>query len=190
MGRIYKYVCARHRHYTILYATIQLSSQSPGETMYKFIKVSAILLLALLAIGLAVFIFFPTSKYAAENARAADAVKNLKLVKECFRLYGLNHGFPEEDNGVTLENMQCPVQIHLGQWDEEAYGFIGHNFNYSMPICTHTECTVEAIRWPEAAYSLTLTHREKNCYTQNTKLGRYICKRLKKQGWTYMNEKI
>ena len=53
--------------------------------MYKFIKVSAILLLALLAIGLAVFIFFPTSKYAAENARAADAVKKGSSEPELIR---------------------------------------------------------------------------------------------------------
>ncbi len=158
--------------------------------MHKFIKISVIFLLVLLAIGLMGFILFPTFQYASENARADDAVKNLKLIKECFRLYGLDHGFPEGENVVTLENMHCPVQIYLGQWDEQAYGFIGHNFNYSMPICTHAECMAEAIRWPEGAYSLILTHREKSCYTQNTKLGRHICKRLKKQGWTYLNEKI
>ena len=146
------------------------------------------LLVVVLIIGILAAIALPQYQRAVEKARAAEAVQNVKLIEECFDWYILEHGLPA--NGIIpLADMNCPIEINLGNWDEEEGVYMTRDFDNYNPACTRTGCYSEIRRFPSYNYLLGFTvspvGHSRTCYTQETDIGRYICNSIRDKGWEY-----
>ncbi len=145
------------------------------------------LLVVVLIIGILAAIALPQYQRAVEKSRLAEALQNAKLIQECFDWYQMEHGLPTGNQPVFLQEMNCPIEINLGLWDENESEYVSDNFLYFYPVCLANGCSVEIVRWPAVVYDLYVAGGEKNCSTQNTTMGRYICDSLRSQGWNYQD---
>ena len=154
------------------------------------------LLVVVLIIGVLAAVAVPQYQKAVEKSRLTEALQNIKAIQTCFDLYKLEHGLPSQDeDGVSLADMNCPVEANLGEWhgeDDEQYpeAYVSKYFEYHGPGCSSVGCFAEISPIPSYAYTLVMDsdRSENTCWTQDTDLGRYICKSIEKQGWAYMDE--
>ena len=150
------------------------------------------LLVVVLIIGILAAIALPQYQKAVEKSRLAEALQNAKLIEECFNWYILEHGLPSS-GFVELKDMNCPIELNLGQWNASDKTYTSENFEYHSARCGQRECESEICRdsFDKATYTLLLrTNEGKSCWTQTTDIGRYICNGLRNQGWTYTDSEL
>ena len=148
------------------------------------------LLVVVLIIGILAAVAVPQYQKAVEKSRLSEVLQNINAIQKCFELYKLENGLPSSDV-VYLADMNCPIEVDLGDFDG-SYMYENNNFRYEGIGCTPNGCVVTEIhRIPSYAYALSLSSSGKKfCYTEDTDLGRYICKSIENQGWDYLDREM
>ena len=149
------------------------------------------LLVVVLIIGILAAIALPQYQKAVEKSRLTEALHTAKLVEECFDWYLLEHGLPSGNEYVYLKDMNCPIEINLGEWNEGEGRYMSTDVDNYNPGCSRIGCYEEICRLPDYKYgfnfTITPSQRSHYCYTFGTDTGRYICNSLRSQGWEYVD---
>ena len=149
------------------------------------------LLVVVLIIGILAAVALPQYQKSVEKARLTEALNNIKTIKNNFKLFLLeNGGYPEED--VCLKDMGEAGELTGGTWDGCTY--TTPHFEYYALRCSSVLCSAEISPFTNYDYTILLDDRNDEdghhdtCFTQETDLGRYICKSLVSQGFEYRDE--
>ena len=108
----------------------------------------------------------------------------------------MNKGVPDSPDYVAESEYFNPViDIAGGMWDTDTMNYTTPYFTYQTPACGGTGCWVDIFpthnKYALQAGILKSTNSPvHNCYTNETDLGRYICKSLQNQGWAYKEDTL
>lgn len=142
------------------------------------------LLVVVLIIGILAAIALPQYTKAVEKSRVSEALINAKVIRDAFTLYRLENGLPSAGSSVDFKDMGSAAQLTGGVWQENGI-YKAKYFKYDAG-CYPYACTAEIPRIPNYEYTIVLdTTNGDACYTQETDLGRYICKSIESQGYLY-----
>lgn len=149
------------------------------------------LLVVVLIIGILAAIALPQYQKAVEKARLSEALTNVKVIKDNFNLF-LLHNSVRPSKWVCLTEMNFAGELSGGSWGgsegETDCTYTTAHFKYFALTCGGVHCTAEISRIPNYDYTLVLDdHNGDTCFTQETDLGRYICKYLEPKGWRYID---
>ena len=152
------------------------------------------LLVVVLIIGILAAIALPQYQKAVEKSRLTEVLHNAKVVEDCFDWYILEHGLPSSGY-VNWWDIDCPVEIDLGGWNEDSRSYKTKNFEYQNFFCNKDMCSMEVHEnIPEYRYSLSVytepSLRLRNCYTESTDKGREVCGNLRDLGWAYIDSEL
>ena len=144
------------------------------------------LLVVVLIIGILAAVALPQYQKAVEKSRLAEALSNIKIIENNFKLFLLENGHTAS---VCLKDMGSAGELAGGTWtNDKDCTYITPHFKYYSPFCKEGHCTAEISKLPNYDYTLVLDNRNANaCFTQDTELGRFICKSLESSGWEYMD---
>ena len=142
------------------------------------------MLVVVLIIGILAGIALPQYRKSVEKAKLSEALMNLNIMVGAMQRYMLNNSSTDL---VSFKDF-TDVELVGGEWSKPEGAtsqYITKDFTYYDPVCDSSSCSVEISR---NGYIYTLvydTSSNKFCATQDTDLGRYICKYLESQGWEY-----
>ena len=159
-----------------------------GEDMkkmnYKGFTLIEVLVVVLI-IGILAAVALPQYKKAVEKTKVSEALMNTQIILDSMQRFLLkNGGFPSEN--VEFKDF-ADVDLSGGEWNDKSY--ITKDFEYYYPFCGSTFCSVEIYKHGYTYTLLPIVNEEetiKVCYTEETDIGRYICKYLESQGWEYV----
>ena len=158
------------------------------------------LLVVVLIIGILAAVALPQYQKAVEKSRLSEALLNIATIKRGVDIYIMENGWFTNDSskgqymnlGDVLE--AAGTELSGGEWTSTRSIYTTKNFAYNG-ACSKTYCEITVSRrTPESTpYLLGLDRRSTGwladvCYTQDTDLGRGICKQLAAQGWEYMDD--
>lgn len=150
-----------------------------------------------LIIGILSAIALPQYTAAVEKARVAEALQNIAVIEKQMELFLLQNG-----NKAANYKDFATVDLSGGEWDETGNTYTTKNFEYYDLRCGLSvgECYMEVKR---NSYDYTLVsvsgmpENKRNygiwsheCITQETDLGRKICKGLEGSGWRYIDAQL
>ena len=144
-------------------------------------------LVVVLIIGILASIALPQYQKAVEKSRTVEVLQTVNALQRGLEFFILSNGFPSPI--IYWEDMDTAVDV-CGTWNR---GWCTTRwFDYHEVSCHSHGCLLQVDRKPYE-YSLEVIIRTdntqlRNCYTQKTDLGAYICKSLQSQGWTYKDE--
>ncbi len=160
------------------------------------------LLVVVLIIGILAAVAVPQYQKAVEKSRLTEALTNMKTLQNSMDVFLLENGFPQTD--VTLEDLDATGTLQGGFFVEDGTYFT-KNFIYECS-CSSSTCICESDRSRldedmnsiEDYYSLILSKGmidttdkwAKQCFTQFTDIGRYICRSLENQGFIYVDNEV
>ena len=151
------------------------------------------LLVVVLIIGILAAVAMPQYTKAVEKSRLVEALQNINAIQKCFDLFKLENGLPSSGT-VYLENMNCAIEASLGELQianprtgATAGAYYNDFYGYNAS-CSQDGCYIDVFKQKPPFYTLVVFNGEKECYTQETDPGRYICKSIENQGWAYVNE--
>ncbi len=153
------------------------------------------LLVVVLIIGILSSIALPQYTAAVEKARAAEALQNIAVIEKQMELYLLENG-----NQTAKYKDFTNVDLSGGEWTEDGRTYNTKNFEYYGLGCGANECYMEVIRNGGLYTLLSTTDIDgwgnkhgiwyRGCVTQETEIGRKICKGLEGSGWKYMDTQL
>ena len=154
------------------------------------------LLVVVLIIGILAAIAMPQYKFAVEKSRLSEAMTNIATIKQQMELYVLENGIPKSGrvNYGDFSNVELAGRLSASYYETPHFGYVAY--------IDHTEGTLIIVygRVNEDDGWYTLFTRDRSsmfnedspvngwypaCITENTDLGRKICKYLESQGWNY-----
>ena len=145
------------------------------------------LLVVVLIIGILAAIALPQYEKAVEKSRLAEALINIKYIKNGIEAYILENGQCPYDDGP--ERNICALDLVAPELKSSAY------FNYSeTPYSSYGSFQIDRyVNGVGDLYEMRVqrnsdgswTHR---CYTWETNVGRTICKGLESEGYTYIDD--
>ena len=144
------------------------------------------MLVVVLIIGILAGIALPQYNKAVEKARLSEGLLYVKTIEDTIQRYILSNGYPSEL--VRLPDL--PFDIELSGVESDEYGYITKNFQIGGWLNSNAY-TIEIDRTNNdgaVIYVLNVDSREedqKQCLTQFTDMGTYICHYLESQGWAY-----
>lgn len=150
------------------------------------------LLVVVLIIGILSAIALPQYQRAVEKARVSEVLTNNKAMENALDLYVLENGYPTTEK-VYIKDF---VELSGGEWDGNDY-YTKH-FDY-WGLCQTGQCILEhheqdgkyAFRcFKGKVTNNTYTDWHCTCITQQTKMGRFICKSLEGLGWIYSDTEM
>lgn len=142
------------------------------------------LLVVVLIIGILAAVALPQYNKAVAKARLTEALLAINAAEKQMELYVLEHGVPEGKSTIPMDTTGIKVDIQGGC----SYGGCGityyhkdggGNLLYALDVGGYTQD-------PEGAGLLSYTKNGpwyQGCWTNNTTIGKYICKSLESQGW-------
>lgn len=139
------------------------------------------LLVVVLIIGILAAVALPQYQKAVEKSRAVEAVQNFRAIEKCMDLHVLENGF----SSAQIEDLNCPIEPMLGQFDEVEEYWTTEHFRYFGSVHSD-QYLIEIHRIPEEYYVLYKDKTGAQCITQETNMGQYICESLKSQGFHYV----
>ncbi len=147
------------------------------------------LLVVVLIIGILAAVALPQYQKAVAKARLAEALLAINTAKKQVDLYLLTYGTPAENIhiGAASEIENNSINPMCGSdncWATFEQKDGAGNVLYVLDVynCFTDVC-------PALDYNYTKTGPwYQGCYTNNTAIGRYICKSLESQGWKMMDE--
>ncbi len=125
-----------------------------------------------------------------EKKVATYAIEHLDIMEKAVEAYIKRPGDSPKFDILLDEKLKLSeADLSYGQWDGTLGVYTTKYFVY-LGGCYSTWCYIEATRKGNS-YSLYLKHdgkkwAEKRCSTEQTALGRLICKRLEPNGWKYV----
>ena len=147
------------------------------------------MLVVVLIIGILAAVALPQYNKAVEKTRVAEALINIKAIEGSMQRYLLANGYPSV--GIRFNDF-ADIELSGGEWDEE-YNYNTKDFRYYDPILFSDDYGIEVDRTTDRInfiYSLFITKNTRECITQNTDMGRHICKYLESQGWEYVDGEL
>ena len=157
------------------------------------------LLVVVLIIGILAAIAVPQYQKAVEKSRLTEALMNIKTIQDSMDVFLLeNGGLPSSQ--VFLRTLDTAGALQGGTFEDD-FSYYTTNFEYGGS-CGSNSCGMEIYRNnSEYAFALikgdiddwfgeraTADKWTKACITQDTDMGRYICKGLENQGWIYVDD--
>ncbi len=145
------------------------------------------MLVVVLIIGILASIALPQYNKTVEKAKVSEALLNIKAIEESMQRYILTNGFPK--SGCIWFEDFADIELSGGELDENDE-YITKNFRYSPGICTgsyYMEVYENNSKYDFYIYS---ENNIKQCFTELTDIGQYICKYLESQGWEYINTEL
>ena len=145
------------------------------------------LLVVVLIIGILAAIALPQYTTAVEKARLSEVFQNMRTMEESLRLHMLSN--PSED--VSFYDI-ASVELSGGVWKWNNQTYETKYFSYSAEYhATNHYIGIEVHRLSdEYEYALLLEENNgnlvKECWTQDTEMGKKICKQLQGNGWSYV----
>ena len=143
------------------------------------------MLVVVLIIGILAGIALPQYNKAVEKARLPEALVNIRNIEGSLQRYILANGLPSET--IYFKDI-ADVELSSGEWDDDVYNT--KHFAYCATVSSdgyHIE--VYRRNGPSGAdlYTFYIDPEQnyRECVTQEVEMGRYICKYLESQGWTY-----
>ena len=156
------------------------------------------LLVVVLIIGILAAVAVPQYQRAVEKSRLTEALMNIKTIQNSIDMFLLeNGGFPS--SGILLPALDAAGVLQGGTFNRDSY-YNTTNFEYDF-WCWRDHCSGSIYR-NSGTYVLSLIKQDaddwfgepitankwtKACITQDTDMGRYICKSLENQGWIYVD---
>ena len=149
------------------------------------------LLVVVLIIGILASIALPQYTAAVEKSRVVEALNNAKMIEEQFKLYALsNPGQAAYFDDITS------VDLSGGAWGAtgDAHRYATKYFLYQGLNISNTGSVFIEITRSNNDYELVLSGNinslEHQCITEETALGRKICKQLEGIGWEYKDQEL
>lgn len=157
------------------------------------------LLVVVLIIGILSAIALPQYTLAVEKARATEAITNIATIKQQIELYIMENGLPRGTEPVYYKDFTA-VDLSGGNW--------------TCPICYETKNAQYYVVINAAGSSIEVTpsggytfysdttrnefyHGDlpigiwyNSCVTQDTDIGRKICKQYEALGWKYVDGEL
>ena len=153
------------------------------------------LLVVVLIIGILASVALPQYQRAVEKTRLSEALMNIKVHTQICELFKLQGGATES---TCLQDTDTGIELNGGTWvaigegHECPLSYRTENFVYSNPMCFYNgNYDIQIYRWPNNEWALRVDNVDgitRLCYTHGTNIGKYICKSLETQGWTYMDK--
>ena len=140
------------------------------------------LLVVVLIIGILAAVALPQYKKSVEKTKLTEALENLAVIEGAAQRYILAH---PETSSTWLKDF-LDVDLSGGEWHGVTY--VTKNFQYAVVV--NPSVTWFEIYRNSYDYVLATNPSKHSCITQETDMGRYICKYLETQGWEYIDAEI
>ena len=151
------------------------------------------LLVVVLIIGILSAVALPQYTRAVERSRSVEAIQTASALTRAIDVWLMeNGGFPS--SSVDGKEMGLAIDLSGGQW-VNSQSYRTKSFLESF-VCDSTICVIEIMKQPTLDYSFYLTKNNPNeewvkeCYTQLTEIGDFVCKSMVSQGYTYVDNEM
>ena len=154
------------------------------------------LLVVVLIIGILAAVAIPQYQVAVEKARVTEVMTNIATIKRQIELYVLEHGWLAEGEYVDYKDF-ANVELSGGEWVKDE-GYKTPHFRYRGYISSRA-ASIEVYE-QDNSYAFFATIQEdvepnvgqwyQACITQDTNLGRKICKHYEPMGWEYADSEM
>lgn len=149
------------------------------------------MLVVVLIIGILAAVALPQYRKSVEKVKVTEVLINTKIILESTQRFLLkNGGFPSE--WIDFKDF-ADVELSGGEWDDDCYET--KDFEYCYMGCQSGRCFFggEIYRKDsDVSYAFSVDTYDntirKSCFTNETGMGRYICKYLESQGWEYLDK--
>lgn len=150
------------------------------------------LLVVVLIIGILSAVALPQYTKAVEKARLSEALINIDMIQKAMDIYRLQHGgFPTDSINLKDILEASGTELSSGEWED--FSYFTKNFEF-WGGCEPNACNLSINRLGAKYYlelnSYPSSSQTKICATNNTSIGRQICKSLENQGWEYIDAEI
>ena len=142
------------------------------------------LLVVVLIIGILAGIALPQYKKAVEKAKLSEVLININAITSSLERYSL------VNNGDYQFKDSLDIDLPNLQWDEENQEYTSNNFRYWGGI-NYIGWYVSIVENNEKYAFEIHTYQsniQKDCFTELTNTGKYICKYLESQGFRYIDD--
>lgn len=153
------------------------------------------LLVVVLIIGILSAVALPQYTKAVEKARMTEAINNMTTIKRAVDLFLIQEGgMPTVLVELSDILSMSGTELSGGIWNNQT-DFQTKHFSY-YGGCYDSFCEIQAMYEPTGEYTLylyrtsTSSWTAQQCVTQNTDLGRDICKQAEPFGWEYADWEV
>ena len=146
------------------------------------------MLVVVLIIGILAGVALQQYQKAVEKAKLTEALENIAVIEGAAQRYILAH----PSTGFVYLNDFLDVDLSGGEWVDAGI-YATKNFTYNGDIHDNIyACEVDRNNgeYILTFYSSGFAPYPRNCTTQLTDMGRYICKYLETQGFNYVDDEV
>ena len=156
------------------------------------------LLVVVLIIGILSAVALPQYTRAVEKSRAVEALTLGKNLQDAIDVYVLSSGyqkvvFLKEQSSYTKAELDIDLGPSL-DCSGSTNSCASKNFNY-YAYCESSYCAINIHRDSPNSVLYSMVYWKNNagewsktCWTNNTDIGRGVCKGIEPQGWTYKDD--
>ena len=147
------------------------------------------MLVVVLIIGILAGIALPQYNQAVEKARLSEVLINAKAIEDSIDRYLLQNGFPYEQ--ISFQDFG-DIELSGGEWGDWSYSKNKYKYEAYCAYSPYCEILIgdKEDFYSSAAFNVYWSAGEKGkqCYTNDTDKGRFICKYLEPLGWGYIDD--